>query len=90
MHDTPAPAASHWQRTRRITFALLAVWAVLILAVAVFARDLTAREVFGMPLPFYFFSQGALLFFLALVAGHTWLMNRLDRRASANRPPPGD
>lgn len=86
MDNTPAPNAPNWPRTRRITFALLALWAGLILLVAVFAQELTGWQVLGMPFPFYFFSQGALLLFLALVAGNTWLMNRLERHKTANKP----
>ena len=70
----------HWQRTRRLTVALLALWFVTGFGTVFFARELAGMSVFGWPLSFYLAAQGASLIYLAILAMYAWRMRRLDRR----------
>jgi putative solute:sodium symporter small subunit len=87
-HDSPAAVARrrqllaaralHWQRTRRITVVLLALWLTTTFCTVFFARDLAGLSVFGWPLSFYLAAQGASLIYLAIIALYAWWMRRLD------------
>jgi putative solute:sodium symporter small subunit len=70
-----------WQWNRRLTAALLLVWAVVTFAVPYFAADLRFN-LLGWPFSFWMAAQGALLVYLAIVAFYGWFMNRLDRKKS--------
>jgi putative solute:sodium symporter small subunit len=81
--------ATHWQRTRRMSLLLLAVWLVTGFGTVFFARELARFEVFGWPLSFYMAAQGAALVSLTIIAIYAWRMRRLDRdyhAAMAPRP----
>jgi putative solute:sodium symporter small subunit len=72
--------ARHWQRTRRLTFALLAVWLAASFCSVYFARELAGFTVFGWPLSFYLAAQGAALIYLAILGAYAAGMRRFDRR----------
>jgi len=75
----PEPSLSpRWRRTRRLSLALLAVWAFAGFGLVYFARDFNAYEFLGGPLGFWIASQGAVLVFLAIVIVFAVLMNRDD------------
>lgn len=71
--------AIHWDRTRRMSLLLLAVWLVTGFGTVFFARELARFEVFGWPLSFYMAAQGAALVSLTIIAIYAWRMRRLDR-----------
>jgi putative solute:sodium symporter small subunit len=71
--------AAHWQRTRRFTAILLALWLATGFGTVFFARDLAHLSVFGWPLSFYMAAQGASLVYLAIIGGYAWYMRQLDR-----------
>jgi putative solute:sodium symporter small subunit len=71
--------ATHWQRTRRMTAVLLALWLATGFATVFFARSLANLTLLGWPLPFYMAAQGASLVYLAIIGGYAWRMRRLDR-----------
>ena len=73
----------HWQRARRITFTLLAVWFGATFCTVFFARELSTLTVFGWPLSFYLAAQGASLVYLAIIGFYAWRMRRLDQQARA-------
>jgi putative solute:sodium symporter small subunit len=75
--------AAHWQRTRRLTGILLALWLATGFGTVFFARDLAHLSVFGWPLSFYMAAQGASLVYLAIIGGYAWRMRRLDREYAA-------
>ena len=86
-----AARASHWRRTRRLTFVLLALWLGTSFGTVFFARELAQITVFGWPLSFYMAAQGASLICLAIIGAYAWRMRRYDsayRQALAC--PPGD
>ena len=71
--------AAHWQRTRHLTGALLALWLATTFCSAFFARELAGLTAFGWPLPFYLAAQGAALIYLAILAAYALAMRRHDR-----------
>jgi len=75
-----AARSRHWQRTRCLTFALLAVWLAASFCSVFFARELAALSLFGWPLSFYLAAQGAALIYLAIVGAYAAGMRRVDRR----------
>ena len=75
-----AARARHWQRTRRLTALLLALWLVTTFCSVFFARELAGFSVFGWPLSFYLAAQGAALVYLAIIGAYALAMRRADLR----------
>ncbi len=75
-----AARSRHWQRTRRLTFVLLAVWLAASFFSVFFARELAGLTLFGWPLSFYLAAQGAALIYLAILGAYALGMRRFDRR----------
>ena len=75
-----AARTTHWRRTRRLTFVLLALWLVTGFCTVFFARELANITVFGWPLSFYMAAQGAALICLAIIGVYAWRMRQFDRR----------
>lgn len=69
----------HWQRARRFTLVLLALWLATGFCTVYFARALAHLTLFGWPLSFYMAAQGASLVYLAIIGGYALRMRRLDR-----------
>ena len=83
-----AARAAHWQRARRMTLYLLALWLATGFGTVFFARELSRFTLFGWPLSFYMAAQGASLVSLAIIALYAWRMRVLDRRyLAASREP---
>ncbi len=74
----PDRARAYWRSNLRFSAAMLAIWFVVTFAVAYFARELSF-SLFGWPLSFWIAAQGAILVYLAIVAGYARRMSRLDR-----------
>ena len=74
-----AARATHWRRTRRLTFVLMALWLATGFCTVYFARELSRVTVFGWPLSFYMAAQGASLICLAIIGVYAWRMRRFDR-----------
>jgi putative solute:sodium symporter small subunit len=74
-----AARATHWRRTRRLTFVLMALWLATGFGTVYFARELARVTVFGWPLSFYMAAQGASLVCLAIIGVYAWRMRRFDR-----------
>lgn len=68
---------AHWRATLRWTSGLLLIWFGVTFVVAYNARALDF-DFFGWPFSFWVAAQGALLVYLALVAGYARVMRRLD------------
>jgi putative solute:sodium symporter small subunit len=69
----------YWLITRRLTFRLIFIWAVVTFVLTWFAADLNGFSVFGFPLGFYMAAQGSLFIYLALI----WYYNRRMRQIEA-------
>ncbi|MES2758289.1 MAG: DUF4212 domain-containing protein [Pseudomonadota bacterium] len=75
-----AARSLHWQRTRRLTGVLLALWLATTFGTVFFARELATLSVFGWPLSFYLAAQGASLIYLAILGAYAFGMGRFDQR----------
>lgn len=68
----------YWQKTLRLTCALLVLWFLLSFVLTWFAPAFTFR-LFGLPFSHWLASQGVLLAYCAIIWGYAIYMNRLDR-----------
>ena len=68
---------NNWALNKRLTAALLLLWAVVTFGVPYFASDLRFKW-FGWPFGFWMAAQGALLVYLGIVCVYGWYMNRLE------------
>jgi putative solute:sodium symporter small subunit len=73
---------SHWDRTRRLTLLLMAIWFAVSIVVIFFARELAGMTFFGWPFSFYMAAQGSVLVYLALIGIYAWRMHRIDQEAT--------
>lgn len=73
------PTPVHWERTRRLTGILLAIWFGVTFGVIFFARELSHLSLFGWPVSYYMAAQGATIVYVILVGFYAWRMQRLDR-----------
>ena len=76
MTSRPPALERHDPRVLALKGVLLAVWAAVSFGVCWFARDLQF-SVGGWPFGYWVAAQGALLVFIAIVAGYAWAMDRL-------------
>jgi putative solute:sodium symporter small subunit len=81
------PRQRHWERTRKMTALLLALWLVASFCAVFFARELTGLTLFGWPLSFYLAAQGTSLVYLAIIGVYAWRMRRIDREATRKEQP---
>ena len=61
----------HWEKTRSLTYIVLAVWALFGIVIPWFAKELDAFSFLGFELGYYMLVQGSLIVFVALI----WLQN---------------
>jgi putative solute:sodium symporter small subunit len=80
------PRRRHWERTRKMTMLLLALWLMASFGAIFFARELTGLSLFGWPLSFYLAAQGASLVYLAIIGVYAWRMRRFDKEALRKEP----
>jgi putative solute:sodium symporter small subunit len=74
----PDRARIHWERTRRLTGILLAIWFFVTFSVIFFARELSHLSLFGWPISYYMAAQGATLVYVIVVGFYAWRMRVLD------------
>ena len=72
--------SSYWDKTRRLTMALLGLWFAITFGAVFFARELDRVNLFGWPLSFYMAAQGIMLIYLAIVVVYTIRMGRAQRQ----------
>jgi putative solute:sodium symporter small subunit len=75
--------SNRWRFKKRLTAALLLLWAAVSFGVPYFALDLRF-DWWGTPFSFWMASQGALLVYLVIVAVYSMVMNRFDAQQAAN------
>lgn len=68
----------HWQKTRSLTIAVLAIWFVFAFVLPWFAKDLNAMTFLGFPLGYYFIVQGSLIAFVLLIFIQNWRQDTID------------
>jgi len=72
-------AKRHWRRTLILTWCLLGLWFGITLLTSFMPEALNQWRFLGFPLGYYMAAQGTLLVYLAIIAIHAFIMNRLDR-----------
>lgn len=68
----------HWQKTRRLTFIVLALWVVFSFVVHWFANGLNSISFMGFPLGYYMAVQGSLVVFVVLIFYLNWQQDKID------------
>jgi putative solute:sodium symporter small subunit len=68
----------HWRHNKRLTLALLLLWALVTFGAPFYAHRLNF-SVLGWPFGFWAAAQGALLVYGLIVVCYAWSMNRADR-----------
>lgn len=68
----------HWEKTRNLTYLVLAVWALFALVLPYFANSLNSMSFLGFPLGYYFCVQGSLIAFVALIWIQNWRQDAID------------
>jgi putative solute:sodium symporter small subunit len=72
----------YWNRSLRIVFVILAVWAAISLGCGVLFRtqlDSLLPNIGGAPFGFWIAQQGAIIVFWILLVVYMFMMNRLDK-----------
>lgn len=68
----------HWEKTRRLTFVVLAIWFVFAILTPWFARELDNFTFLGFELGYYLIVQGSLIVFVLLIWGQNLIQDRID------------
>lgn len=74
-------AKSYWKENLKYLLVLLAFWFVVSFGAGIlFAEELNAFKIGGLPVGFWFAQQGGIYGFVILIFIYIWLMNRLDKK----------
>lgn len=74
-------AKSYWKQNLKYLFVLLVFWFVVSFGAGIlFAEELNAFKIGGLPVGFWFAQQGGIYGFVILIFIYIWLMNRLDKK----------
>lgn len=68
----------HWDRTRNLTFVILALWVLFGILAPWFAKDLDAFTFLGFKLGYYMVVQGSLIAFVVLIWVQNLMQDRID------------
>lgn len=68
----------HWEKTRSLTFIVLAIWFLFSMVLPWFAGSLNAIHFLGFELGYYIVVQGALIVFVLLIALQNWRQDAID------------
>jgi len=68
----------HWEKTRSLTYIVLAIWALFSLIVPWFAKQLDAFTFLGFKLGYYMVVQGSLIVFVLLIWFQNWRQDAID------------
>lgn len=68
----------HWEKTRSLTFLVLAIWALFAIVLPWMASTLNAVTFLGFPLGYYMSVQGSLIVFVALIWFQNWRQDKID------------
>ena len=68
----------HWEKTRRLTIVVLAIWFIFGFVLPYFAKPLTAVSFLGFPLGYYFPVQGSLIVFVVLIVVQNFMQDAID------------
>ena len=68
----------HWEKTRNLTFIVLAIWFLFSMVLPWFAGELNSIKFLGFELGYYIVVQGALIVFVLLIAIQNWRQDAID------------
>jgi putative solute:sodium symporter small subunit len=69
----------HWSATSRLTWVMLAIWAVFAFFIHMFAGSLNGIKVLGFPLGYYMAAQGSLIIFVLMLFWFASAQDKIDR-----------
>ncbi|WP_157018981.1 DUF4212 domain-containing protein [Mesorhizobium xinjiangense] len=79
MSSTDAGAKErHWEKTRNLTYVVLALWALFAIIIPWFANALNSFTFLGFPLGYYMCVQGSLIAFVVLIWVQNWRQDQID------------
>jgi putative solute:sodium symporter small subunit len=79
MSSTDAGARErHWEKTRNLTYVVLALWFFFAIVVPWMADSLNSFSFLGFPLGYYMCVQGSLIAFVALIWIQNWRQDKID------------
>jgi putative solute:sodium symporter small subunit len=82
-------ARAYWRANKILIAVLLAVWALVSHVFAIFlARPLSAVDVGGVPMSFWWAQQGSMVVFVVLIFVYAVVMDRLDERYDVHEERP--
>ncbi len=71
----------HWEKTRNLTFIILALWVIFAFVLPWNAYALNKFTFIGFPLGYYFIAQGSLIAFVVMIFVHNMLQDKIDDEA---------
>lgn len=68
----------HWQKTRNLTYIVLAIWAIFAFVLPWNAKALDSFSFMGFPLGYYTVVQGSLIVFVLLIVVQNFRQDAID------------
>ena len=76
----------YWKANLKILFCLLTIWFIVSFGFGILLSDwLDQFRIGGFKLGFWFAQQGSIYIFILLIFTYVFLMERLDKKVSAER-----
>jgi putative solute:sodium symporter small subunit len=77
--SSPENDQRHWSATTRLTWLMLAIWAIFSFIIHMFATSLNGITVLGFPVGFYMAAQGSLIIFVVILFWFARAQDKIDR-----------
>ncbi len=77
-NNTEQAKQRHWEKTRNLTFIVLALWVLFALIVPFSASSLNNMSFLGFPLGYYMCVQGSLIAFVVMIWVQNWRQDQID------------
>ena len=77
-NSTEQSRQRHWEKTRNLTFVVLALWALFAIILPYFAGSLNSMTFLGFPLGYYLCVQGSLAAFVIMIWVQNWRQDQID------------
>jgi putative solute:sodium symporter small subunit len=68
----------YWEKTRRLMWTSLAIWAFFSFFIHFFVESLNKIVILGFPLGFYMAAQGSLIAFVVLIFWYAYRQHQID------------
>jgi putative solute:sodium symporter small subunit len=72
------PDIVYWEKTRRLMWISLAIWAFFSFFIHFFVNQLNEIVILGFPLGFYMAAQGSLIAFVVLIFWYAYRQHAID------------